>query len=331
MHMSDLHIKEHEPLAKHTVFRIGGPARFYADVDSRDQWIAAFSFAEDHGVPWMVLGAGSNVLVSDAGFPGLVIHPVGGGVRHENGVVEADAGVSMARVVADTLVHGLRGFEWAIGVPGTIGGSVVGNAGCFGSEMKDVVVSILAYDTEARAARDVPAAACAFGYRDSMFKRAPQLVVLAARLALQPGDAARGQELVRAYTFKRHAGQDIGAQTAGCAFKNIPWTRRDIDKDAVLRQFPDVGRSGTVPGIAAGLLIDRAGLKGYQIGGAKISERHGNFIINVGNARAEDVVMLIALAKERVHRMFGIFLEEEIRYIGFEDSATEREPLAKRG
>lgn len=311
-------IQEDEALAGHTVFRIGGPARFFVTADQTEDCMSALRAARSLGLPWVILGGGSNVLVSDRGFRGMVIRPTGGAINIAGDRLRADAALPMARVVSESLASGLRGFEWAIGVPGTIGGSVRGNAGCFGSEMRDAVEAISVFNTHSGETEEWSAEAAEFGYRSSIFKRRPELVVTAATLRLRPGDPAEGQALVRAYTAHRTAAQDIGSQSAGCIFKNVPWDRRDIDQEKLLARFPGLGPSGTVPGISAGFLIDRVGLKGYRIGGAKISERHGNFILNTGGATAEEVIMLIALAKERVHRTYGILLEEEIQYVGFE-------------
>lgn len=323
-------IIELEPLAPHTVFHIGGPARFFVQAEGHDDLIAALRAARASGLPWMVLGAGSNVLVADSGFPGVIIRPTGGRVSIANSRVVADAAVPMARVVAASLAAGLRGFEWAIGVPGTIGGSVRGNAGCFGGDMAGVILAITVFNVATGEVEEWSGEAAEFGYRVSIFKRRPELVVLGATLALARGDPTQGQQLVRTYTAHRATEQDVGSQSAGCIFKNIPWTRRDINPQRLHERFPAIPPSGTVSGISAGFLIDEAGLKGYRIGGARVSERHGNFFLNTGGATAEEAVMLIALAKERVHRAYGVLLEEEIQYVGFEDSVAERKPQATR-
>mgnify|MGYP001601983764 CR=1 FL=1 len=305
-------------MAPHTVFKIGGPAKFFVEAHNRDDFIAALRAAGSLGLPWMVLGAGSNVLVSDRGFPGFVVHPVGGTIRINGHLIQADGALSMARVAAESLKAGLSGFEWAVGVPGTIGGSARGNAGCFGSEMKDAIRAISVFNTVSGEVEEWAPEAAEFGYRDSIFKRRPEFAILSATLELRPLASRReGEELVRDYTLRRSKNQDIGSQSAGCVFKNIPWDRRDINREKLLERFPGIPPSGTVPGISAGFLIDQAGLRGYQIGGVKISERHGNFFINAGQATAEEVVMLIGLAKERVHRFCGLLLEEEIQYVGF--------------
>ena len=319
-------VKEHEPLAAHTVFKIGGPARFFVIVSSRDDLAAAVQFAQEQKLPWVLLGAGSNVLVSDAGFRGVVIHPHGGAIRIEGDRMMADAAVSMARAVTESLQGGLRGFEWAIGVPGTIGGSVVGNAGCFGSEMKDVVAAATVFNTQTGEASEWENTDLGFAYRDSVFKRRRELVILSATLRLAHGDPEEGRRLVRDYTLRRTQTQDIGSPSAGCIFKNILWSRRDVNREKLLERFPALAAFQNQLAIPAGFLIEQVGLKGRAIGQAKVSERHGNFIINTGGARADAVLMLASLAKEYVHRSYGLLLEEEIRLIGFEDFVAEGKP-----
>lgn len=310
-------IKESEPLARHTVLRIGGPARFFVVVETRDDFIAALRGVKSAGLPWFILGSGSNILAADRGFDGAVIRPVGGMVEADGSRLRADAALPMARVVTESLARGLRGFEWAIGVPGTIGGSVRGNAGCFGGEMKDVVRTVTVFNTANGNIEEWSADAAEFGYRDSIFKRRPELVILAATLGLVPGDPWEGQHRVREYTAHRARTQDIGSSSAGCMFKNVPWRRRDIDGERMIGRFPELARFREHHAIPAGFLVDQAGLKGYQVGQARISERHGNFFLNTGGASAEEVVMLTGLAKERIHRAYGVLLEEEVQYVGF--------------
>lgn len=310
-------IKEHEPLKNHTVFKIGGPARFFIETATANEFVQAIRQSAASGIPWHILGAGSNVLVADAGFPGTIIHPRGGALEVRGNFLHADAGVSMARAVAESVKNNLCGFEWGIGIPGTIGGSVVGNAGCFGGEMKDAVERVRVFNTNNGDVAEFSNADIAFGYRDSMFKHRPELVVLDVTLQLHSGDGDAAAYLVRDYTSKRVHSQDIGSQSAGCIFKNISWNRRDIDPEQITSRFPEFMRFQGNPGIPAGFLVDQLGLKGMAVGGARISERHGNFIINGGNATADDVIILIGIIKERVHRTYGVLLEEEIRCIGF--------------
>lgn len=311
-------IREYEPLSAHTVFRIGGPARAYVETATAEDFLEALRAIPQSNLPFCILGAGSNVLVSDKGFPGTVIRVRGGKIAFDGNRARIGAGVPMAQAAVESLKKNLRGFEWAAGIPGTIGGSIVGNAGCFGGEMKDSLVSARVFSIASGKIEELPKEAFEFGYRDSILKRRPEIVVLDAVFEFKPGSATEGMALVRDYTRRRIKGQDIGARSAGCAFKNILWSRRDIDAGRMLARFPELAEFRDKPAIPAGFLIDRAGLKGRRVGRARISERHGNFILNAGGAAAEEVLILIGIAKECVHRKFGLLLEEEIRYVGFD-------------
>lgn len=308
---------ENERLDGHTVLKIGGPARLFAEVKTANDFITVLLAVKSLKAPWMILGAGSNILVADRGFDGAIIHWLGGGIKIQREEAEAEAPVAMARAAAETLKAGLGGFEWAVGIPGTIGGSVRGNAGCFGGEMKDVVKSIKAVDMESGKVRELAAGDAKFGYRDSIFKHHPELVIVSAVIGLKKDDPGESAKLIREYTAQRSKTQDIGAQSAGCIFKNVLWSRKDIDREKLLSRFPELSIFAGSPAISTGFLIDRAGLKGRAVGRAKISERHGNFFLNTGGATAEEMTMLINLAKEHIQKKYDILLEEEIQYVGF--------------
>ncbi len=310
-------VKENEALAGHTVFRIGGPARFFVEVGNSEELASALKSATSLGVPWIIIAAGSNVLVSDQGYNGMAIHWLGGAVEIRGEEVVAEAPVPMARVVSESLKAGLRGFEWGIGIPGTIGGSVRGNAGCFGGEMKDVVESVKVFNTASGEVGTWPAPRLEFGYRHSIFKSRPELVVTAAVLKLKRGDPREGEALLKEYSLRRSKTQDIGSKCAGCIFKNVLWNQPGIDAEKLIKRFPELGQFKNSTAISAGFLIDRVGLKGKTVGGAKISDRHGNFFVNMGQATAKDVATLIGIAKECVGRRYGLTLEEEIQRLGF--------------
>lgn len=350
-----LKIEENVILASHTVYKIGGPARFFASVKDPEELSEAILFAKEKNLPIFVLGAGSNILVSDKGYDGLVIHLSMGGVEIQGTTVKVSAALTMAQVVAKTAQAGLAGFEWAIGVPGTIGGSVRGNAGCFGSEMKDVVerVSVLqntkpsiqitnkTQNTKHNfQTKEFTNAECEFGYRDSIFKKHPEWIIVCATLKLQPGDSKEIQEKIKKITLERTGKQDIGTKSCGCIFKNVPWNRKNIDpvrsrlsettadsqanrtsngvdKEFLISRFPDLAQFSDRDTIPASYLLDQAGLKGRRVGKVLISPKHANFFINDGGATAEEVVMLISIAKDTVKRKFGILIEEEIQYVGF--------------
>lgn len=310
-------IKENEPLAPHTIYKIGGPARVFFEAHNASELEEAVRYGAEKHAPFFIMGAGSNTLVADKGFDGIVIHMTGGAVAKEGERMIVDAGVMMARAAAESARAGLAGFAWAIGVPGSIGGSVRGNAGCFGREMKDVVESVMILDSQRSARRVLRTAECEFGYRDSLFKRHPEWIVLASTLKLKQGDAAAIQEEIRAMSAARAAKQDIGAKSCGCIFKNPSWEHVRETKEILIAKFPELERFASQDVIPAAFLIDRAGLKGKRMGRIVISRKHANFFINEGGGTADEVIMLISLVKDAVRRMYGIALHEEIQYLGF--------------
>jgi UDP-N-acetylmuramate dehydrogenase len=260
----------------------------------------------------------------------------------------------MARAVTEAARAGLAGFEWGIGVPGTLGGSVRGNAGCFGGEMRQVVekIQLLEFPISLPSAdlpqgdnfsasgrspagrqfpnniqipnskfqiREISKDDCQFNYRDSIFKRHPEWIILSATLKLFKGNPQEIQDTIRRITTERVKKQDIGTKTCGCIFKNVSWERSDIKKTDLLRRFQEFEQFKEGIGIPASFLIDKAGLKGARTAHCSISDRHANFFVNEGGATADEVRDLIQIAKEKVCDTFGIQLEEEIQYIGFEE------------
>lgn len=283
-------IRENVPLASYTYFKIGGPARFFCEAKTEEDIRGAITSARRNNAPFWVLGGGSNVLIADEGLPGLVIHARLNGIEFmRSNLVRVGAGAPMARVVAESAEHGLSGFEWAIGIPGTIGGSVRGNAGCFGSEIKDVVESVGIFDTKNTKRYTLNAKRCNFAYRESIFKHDSSLIILSATLQLKKGDPEESKKLIAHYAKERAEKQDIGEQCAGCMFKNPS------------------------PEKPAGLLIDMAGCKGMRVGNAMVSEKHANYFINCGGATAEEVLALAKQVKKRVRDIHGIALHEEIQ------------------
>ncbi|MBI3442539.1 MAG: UDP-N-acetylmuramate dehydrogenase [Candidatus Sungbacteria bacterium] len=312
-----MEVKENVPLAPYTIYKIGGPARFFVKASSADDVREALAFAAEKKLPFVIIGAGSNMLVSDRGFDGVAIRMAGGEVRLEGERLVCDAGVMMARAVLAAGKAGLAGFEWGIGVPGTIGGSVRGNAGCFGHEMKDAVERVEIFDVAKNENRIMQNPECEFGYRDSIFKKHPEWIILSATLKLKRGNAALIQQEVQRITMERLAKQDIGTKCCGCIFKNTPWGREDTDREKLAARFPELAAFAGQSHVPTSFLLDRAGLKGTRIGGAVVSPKHANFFINEGMASADDVRALIDRAKEEVRNKFGILIEEEIQYIGF--------------
>ncbi len=307
--------KRDEPMAAHTYMKIGGPARLYLVAPTAEDLIKAMETAKAQGIPWYVFGGGSNLLVSDVGYEGVVIQATLRGVAMDGTAVTAQAGdltVLVSRAAADA---GLTGFEWGVGVPGTIGGAVYGNAGCFGGEMKDVVETVDAYDVAKGARVRYANADCRFAYRESRFKHEPHLL-LGATLRLAKGDAATSKAKLEGIMAKRKDTQPQGAFSAGCLFKNYEYT--DGSALDILRREDEVpAEMLKAKRLAAGWLIDTLGLKGKTMGKAQISPVHGNFLVNLGGARAQDVLALSSYVKMKVRDELGILLEDEVQYLGF--------------
>lgn len=279
-----------EPLAAHTSFRIGGPVDCLVFARGRDDIVDAIAIARDHQLTWLVLGRGSNVLADDQGFRGVLIRNDSSGfeIDRAKGLVRADSGVRLPTIGARTAKLGLAGFEFAVGVPGSVGGGLVMNAGAHGGSIADVLVSAEILSNGARAEWD--STCFELSYRTSVLQRRRDVVVLGA--AFQLAASPPGEALRRIAEYRQHR-QDTQPVDpgAGSIFRNPP-------------------------GESAGALIDRAGLKGERRGGALISPKHGNFIVNVDRASSADVLALVDLARETVLRQFGVELRPEMELIG---------------
>lgn len=309
-------------LRNYSTYKIGGSAKFFCEVKDENDLREALLFAKKRSLELLfLLGGGSNLIIADAGFDGVVIKLTATNYKLQttNLQIEAGAGLFMHELVKRTTEGGLAGLEWAGGLPGSLGGAIFGNAGAFGGEMKDVVVSVRAANiTNYRLlVTDYSRNECEFSYRSSKFKREENYVILSAVLQLQKGDA---QELTRVaqekidYRKNRHP---LEYPNIGSIFKNIS-EPKNVKK--ILEKFPELAHDvqekwhGKIPTAA---LIEKAGLAGKRIGGAQISEKHANFIINKDEASASDVVALIKEIKSKVYELVGIELEEEVRYVGF--------------
>ncbi len=307
--------KHDEPMSAHTYLKIGGVARFYLAAASSDELITAVNFSLENNIPFAVIGGGSNLLVADDGFEGVVIEAADRTIAIDGTTVKCGPGAITALVARKTADASLTGFEWGVGVPGTIGGATFGNAGCFGGEMKDVISLVETYDIADRSRRVFTKDECHFGYRDSQFKHEAQ-IILATTLMLMPGEKESCKQKIDDIMSKRKQTQPQGAFTAGCLFKNFDFNElAAIEKlqreDEVPAQFLAAKR------IPAGWLIDKLGLKGTTIGQAQVSPVHGNFLVNLGGARAQDVLALSSLVKMKVRDELGILLEDEVQYLGF--------------
>ena len=278
-----------EPLAKHTSARIGGPADAFLIASNQSDLHNAARIAWQHGLPLNILGGGSNILILDAGVRGLVIHNQAERTTIEGTRVTAESGASTIHLARKLAKAGLAGFEWAIGVPGTIGGAAYGNAGAHHGDMQACVTRV----TVATPGGEISLSGeeMAYEYRTSILKRERRpCAILTVEMAFTPDDPAAIQARIKEYSDYRKSTQPPGA-TIGSMFKNPP-------------------------GDFAGRLIEAAGLKGRRIGGAEISTIHANFFLNVGDATASDVLALAVLAQREVAAQFGIDLHLEIELVG---------------
>lgn len=280
-----------EPMKNHTTFRIGGPAACFVRPQDAGQVGRILHICRENEVPWFILGNGSNLLVSDRGFDGVIIQIYRNMSRIQvsGHHMTVQAGALLSAVAKQALREGLSGLEFASGIPGTVGGAVVMNAGAYGGEMKDVVESVTVLDEEG-AVRKLAREELQMGYRTSLVKK-KGYTVLEAVLKLNDGDPAAISARMEELKEQRVSKQPLEYPSAGSTFKR-----------------PE--------GYFAGKLIMDSGLRGFRVGGAQISEKHCGFVINTGDATAEDVVRLIRQVQDIVYEKFHVKLEPEVRFLG---------------
>lgn len=311
-------LKLNEPLAKHTYFKIGGPADLFYESCTKDELSSAVQSAILYKVPYLVIGGGSNVLVTDVGFRGLVIKnkttdihlkgfagkiikgkalPAGRQVDLKEAIVIADSGVPANLLIRYTLDQGLAGLEEMLGLPGTVGGAVYNNSHHLDKLWGDHIVEVELVDSEGKI-KKYTQKDLKFDYDYSIFHKTKE-IILSASFQLKRGDKDKLWEIANAAVKRRATTQPLGVPSSGCMFKNIPLA------DAMRIGTPDTIQS-------VGYLLDKAGLKGMRIGGASVSEVHANFIVNDGTATSQDVLDLVKLIKTKIKLKFGVDLSEEV-------------------
>ena len=301
-----IHIQEHIPLAPLTTFRIGGAARYFVEVSDKEQLQEAIAWAGERRVGFLLLAGGSNVLVPDAGVDGLVIHLVGDGFSCEDGVLRCDAGCTLLTMITAMSEQGFGGWEALAGIPGTVGGAVRGNAGAFGTEIREVVVEVVALHTETGEDRIFKNSECDFSYRHSFFKEHPEWIILEVVCVLEQVAISKSEQIINETIVEREKRHLQNVCAAGSFFMN-PVAPKEV-QEMFEKEKGVQSRGGRVP---AGWLIEKAGMKGACIGDAQSSEQHANYIINIGNATATDVLALATQIKTAVKKQFGIDLQEE--------------------
>lgn len=281
-------VKEQLSLSAHTTFRIGGSAALAAFPENAEQVRTVLMTCREHGVPCALVGNGSNLLCPDEGFAGCVLFTTAmKEITVNDTTITAGAGASLASICCTARDRGLTGLTFAFGIPGTLGGAVCMNAGAYGGEIGDCILDVTYLDTKTGEIHTIPKADCGFAYRTSRFSEHRD-ILLSARLSAEHGDAGVIRAEMEDIAARRREKQPLEYPSAGSAFKRYP-------------------------GHFTAQLIDEAGLKGYTVGGAQVSEKHAGFIVNRGDASATDVQSLMEQIRERIHALHGIWIEPEIR------------------
>jgi len=307
-------VKLNEPMSKHTTFKLGGPVKYFITIDNADKLVEVLNFLREENVEFIIIGGGSNVLCSDKEFDGVVIKIANNEIKLlEDNVLQADAGCVTVAVARESVKFNLTGFEWGIGVPGTIGGAVRGNAGAMGGDMSGNLSKVEVY--RQGEILELSNEECEFAYRESIFKHNND-VVLCVWLQLEKS-TEESKDLMKTTLENiqyRNSTQPQGFASSGCIFKNVK----------ILNPKSEIKNQNIIPTdflekgiISAGWLMDQAGCKGMKVGNAQVSEKHANFIVNLGDATAEDVKNLIEEVKKKVYNKFKINLEEEVQEISF--------------
>ena len=301
-----INIKENVPLAPATTFEIGGTARYLVDVRSESEIKEALEWAREKKVASSILSGGSNVLVPDGGMEALVVRLVGNLWSVSGAEVNAWAGSNLLLLIRAMAAQHLGGWEKLAGIPGTIGGAVRGNAGAFGPEIKDFVISVRALNSKDGTVRECANAECDFSYRHSFFKDHPEWIITRVLLRLKSVSPEESARLIEETISEREERHLQNVRAAGSFFMN-PVVPREIqalfEKEKGMKS-----REGRVP---AGWLIEKAGMKGAKVGGAEASLQHPNYLVNTGAATAADVLELAQKVRDAVRAKFGIELKEE--------------------
>jgi len=318
-------------LSKYTSFKIGGPAKYFCVAENVEEIKEALEYAEKNKLKIFILGGGSNLLISDEGFSGLVLRITNYELKIKDDEVFVGSGVSLAKLVSESVKNNLTGLEWATGIPGTIGGAIVNNAGANGGCLGDVVEEVEVFKNPSNPlcekGKCTPSLKkgvggifkldnkqCNFSYRNSIFKEEKKYIILNAVLKLKKGDKTKSEEVIAEILKTRKEKQPLEYPSAGSIFKN-PEVDEKYLKNLIKKysELKNIAKNNTIP---AGWLIEQIDeLKNKKIGGAMISEKHCNFIVNFNNAKAEDVVILISLIKQKIRMCFNIQLREEIEYL----------------
>ena len=306
----NLSISEHALLSRYTRFGIGGEADLYVETPAEQSFTAALDIVRASGVEFAVIGGGTNLIVSDAGFRGIVLRLTSRGISNDGRIVRAEAGAELQALVDYTIDHGLQGLETMTGIPGSVGAAVYGNAGAYGHSIYECVRQVRFFD--GAAIRVFGNAECEFQYRESVFKRHKEWIIFSTELELTPAPSDELRGIADGIFKVRLEKYPATMKCAGSIFKNLILAELP---EAVRRQVPErIIREGKVP---SAYFLEQVGAKGIQNGGIRVADYHANLIYNAGQGTARELREIIDDLKSRVQTRFSLTLEEEVQYVGF--------------
>jgi UDP-N-acetylmuramate dehydrogenase len=313
--LPDLTVLQDAPLSRYTRFGIGGPADLYAETKDAYTFIQAMKIARSSGMETVVIGGGTNLIVSDDGFRGLVLKFASEGIQADGTQIHVDAGVVLQILVDYAIDRGLKGLETMTGIPGSVGAAVYGNAGAYGHSISERVTKVRFIDGDE--VREFGNSACEFHYRESVFKRHKEWIIVSTTLALEQADRAELRATADKILTVRNAKYPPTMKCAGSIFKNF--LLAELPPNVAAEIPGKVVIEGKVP---SAWFLEQVGAKGMRSGDIHVADYHANLIYNAGNGTAADLVQLIQELKRRVERKWGIPLEEEVQYVGFAEEAV---------
>jgi len=307
-------VQEGVLLKNYTTYKIGGPAKYFFVAKTKSDLVSAVKTAKKLKLPVFILGGGSNLLISDKGFSGLAIKIDIFDIKFEDNRALVGAGVNLTKLAYDSAERGLAGAEWAAGIPGTVGGAIHGNAHAFGTKISDTVKNVETIDLKTLEFKNFTREQCNFSLKNSIFKKNKNLVIISAILELKKENPEDIKNHINGFLEHRRNKHPMNFPSAGSTFVN-PLVK--ITNKKLLEKFPELKEYNEKGAMPSWYLIKKSGLSGKKIGSAQISEKHCNFIINLGGAKAKDVLALMNLAKKKVKKTFGVSLESEVQFVGF--------------
>jgi len=314
----NMQIKEKIKLASYTSFKTGGVAQYFCEVKKLRELKECINWSKENNIKYHILGNGSNILVNDIGVDGLVIKISNKNIKWLTSGCLVESGVILNNLITLASKRNLGGLEWAFGIPCTVGGAVRNNAGAFGKSIKDSIKKIAFFDTKKNKIEIYKPKNTDFGYHETVFKKHPNWIVWEVELKMNRKDKKNIKKELDEVTKKRKDKQPLEYPSVGSFFKN-PLVKNITDRKGLklAEEFAKSIGEKKVEKIPAGFIIEKAKLKGRKIGGVEISKKHGNFLINTGNAKSEDAIILASIIKQKVRNLFGIQLQEEVEYLGF--------------